>query len=119
MLQSGWRIKVYAMFDRLLSLHLFPPVGPRLLVDYPHDNSRSLVHLRCVSGGSSPLGGAVFFKDGVVLTSGPGRHQVSVTSDGDGEVEFTFTPEQEGDFYCQSNGQTSIVISLAGELSLT
>ena len=39
---------------------------------------------------------------------------MSVVTSGNGEIEFAFTQEQEGVFYCESEGRSSIAIGLAG-----
>lgn len=81
-------------------------------MEYPDSNNQSHVRLLCVSGGSASLGGAIFFKDGEVLTS----DSVTILAQaGDGKIEFRFTQEQEGVFQCQSNGRYSAAIGLAGK----
>ena len=81
-------------------------------MEYPDSDNRSFVQLLCVNEGSSPLEGAVFFKDGDVLTS---SSVATLTNTEDGEIMFSFTQEQEGVFQCQSNGRYSAAIGLAGQ----
>lgn len=57
---------------------------------------------------------AEFLKDGVVLTSGPASHQVTITNTGNGEISFIFTQQQEGNFSCRRGGDVSEEIGLAG-----
>ena len=85
-------------------------------MEYPDSKNRSFVRLRCVNEGSSPLKGAVFFKDGKRLISGSERDKVTIITDSsNGEIVFRFTQEQEGAFYCISRGgQSSAAVSLAG-----
>lgn len=90
------------------------------MVEYPYPVSRSFALLLCVIGGSTPISGALFYKEGHILTSGSGRNQVTLLANaGDGTVEFIFKQDQEGLFSCGKNGLKSIPIGLASKHNLT
>ena len=84
-------------------------------VEYPDmPINRSRVMLTCRNG-LRPLSGAQFEKDGVPLAPGQANNQViSLTNEGDGEVTFTFTQAQEGNFRCAGGGEMSDPIGLTG-----
>ena len=86
---------------------------PRLDVEYPDVNNYSLVKLTCLRE-NLPQSDAEFFKDGTILTSGSGSHQVTILSRGSGEITFSFTQEQDGYFGCYSRNHSSDEIGLAG-----
>ena len=87
----------------------------RMDVDYPDGTSNpNRVKLTCRDD-LIPLRGAQFEKNGVRLTPGQDNDQVTtLMPGGDGEVTFTFTQAQEGNFSCVGDGKMSDPIGLTG-----
>ena len=88
----------------------------QLGVQYPVSGNYSVVRATCRDVSGDKLSSAEFLKNGTVLTSGPERHQVTISNDtGDGEISFSFTQEQEGVFSCRKGENVSAGIGLAGK----
>ena len=88
-------------------------------VVYPDGTSNpSCVRLICRNDTTlRRVSDAQFQKNGVPLSQGPGRDQVTSLVEGDGEVTFTFTQDQEGIFRCVHNDEMSQEINLTGNAS--
>ena len=81
-----------------------------LHVSYPKPGNFSYVNLTCTDGSGAILqDDARFLRDGEDI-----RSLVVVTETGKNFVVFTFSPEQDGRFSCESGGKHSSLLLLAG-----
>lgn len=91
-------------------------LGPvRLSLHYPVSGNYSVVHATCRDMLGLRVDGAMFLKNGTLLTSGSASHQVIITGKGGGEISFVFTQAQEGVFSCRKRERTSEGIQLTGK----
>ena len=85
-----------------------------LKVSYPDPGNFSYVNLTCTNDAGDAL------HDREVLFSGDGKNitsRVLVVERGNSFVVFTFTPQQDGSYICESEGRKSTPVSLAGNHS--
>ena len=82
-----------------------------LKVSYPDPGNFSYVNLTCTNDAGDSLHDreVVFSGDGKNITS-----RVLVVERGNSFVVFTFTPQQDGSYICESEGRKSTPVSLAG-----
>ena len=79
-----------------------------LKVSYPDPGNFSYVNLTCTNDAGDAL------HDREVLFSGDGKNITSRVLVGNSFVVFTFTPQQDGSYICESEGRKSTPVSLAG-----
>ena len=98
----------------ICALALIELAAPQLdmAVSYPDRINRGFVTLTCTNSNRIiPLPGAKFQRNGSLLTS---DLVTALTDEGNGQVTFNFTQDQEGYFRCVHNGETSREIGLTG-----
>ena len=100
----------------LLALHLQATVSNEIFLDhvYKNENDFNNVELRCFDDNLDPeyslIAGARFF----VTPSDGTRRRIDEFST-TGVLDYTLTPEMEGELTCRHGGQGSSPLQLAGE----